>query len=93
MSPASRHNLDLMTPPVVKTIQQRSLIVGLVYGMAGSDFGINGDSHAAALDQGRMGHGDSQNPGRGHALFTADGAAFRAALVRASQTLPLGASS
>jgi len=31
MSPASMQNLDLMTPPVVKTIQQRSLIVGLVF--------------------------------------------------------------
>ena len=31
MSPASMQNLDLMAPPVVKTIQQRSLIVGLVF--------------------------------------------------------------
>ena len=30
MSPAS-HNLDLLAPPVVKTIQQRSLLVGLVF--------------------------------------------------------------
>ena len=34
MSAAStRHNLDLMAPPVVKTIQQRSLLVGLVFGV------------------------------------------------------------
>jgi hypothetical protein len=32
MSPAS-HNLDLLAPPVVKTIQQRSLLVGLVFGV------------------------------------------------------------
>jgi hypothetical protein len=32
MSPAPAHNLDLMAPPVVKTIQQRSLLVGLVFG-------------------------------------------------------------
>ncbi len=32
MSAASR-NMDLMTPPVVKTIQQRSLLVGLVFGV------------------------------------------------------------
>ena len=32
MSTAPMHNLDLMAPPVVKTIQQRSLIVGLVFG-------------------------------------------------------------
>ena len=31
MSPASMQNLDLMAPPVVKTIQQRSLIVGLAF--------------------------------------------------------------
>ena len=31
MSTASMQNLDLMAPPVVKTIQQRSLIVGLVF--------------------------------------------------------------
>ena len=31
MSPASMQNLDLMAPPVVKTTQQRSLIVGLVF--------------------------------------------------------------
>jgi len=30
MSPAS-HHLDLLAPPVVKTIQQRSLLVGLVF--------------------------------------------------------------
>jgi hypothetical protein len=34
MSAAStRHNLDLTAPPVVKTIQQRSLLVGLVFGV------------------------------------------------------------
>ena len=33
MSPASTHNLDLMAPPVVKTIQQRSLLVGLGFGV------------------------------------------------------------
>ena len=33
MSPAPAHNLDLMAPPVVKTIQQRSLLVGLVFGV------------------------------------------------------------
>ena len=33
MSPASMQNLDLMAPPVVKTIQQRSLLVGLVFGV------------------------------------------------------------
>src|SRR5713101_880110 len=33
MSPASTHNLNLMAPPVVKTIQQRSLLVGLVFGV------------------------------------------------------------
>ena len=32
MSTAPMTNLDLMTPPVVKTIQQRSLLVGLVFG-------------------------------------------------------------
>ncbi len=32
MSAAPMRNLDLMTPPVVKTIQQRSLIIGLVFG-------------------------------------------------------------
>jgi hypothetical protein len=31
MSSVPRHNIDLMTPPVVKTIQQRSLIIGLVF--------------------------------------------------------------
>ena len=31
MSTVSMRNLDLMTPPVVKTIQQRSLIIGLVF--------------------------------------------------------------
>ena len=31
MSPAPMSNLDLMAPPVVKTIQQRSLMVGLVF--------------------------------------------------------------
>jgi len=31
MSAAPLRNIDLMTPPVVKTIQQRSLIVGLVF--------------------------------------------------------------
>jgi hypothetical protein len=33
MSRAATHNLDLMAPPVVKTIQQRSLLVGLVFGV------------------------------------------------------------
>ena len=33
MSPATTHSLDLMAPPVVKTIQQRSLLVGLVFGI------------------------------------------------------------
>ena len=33
MSSAPAHNLDLMAPPVVKTIQQRSLLVGLVFGV------------------------------------------------------------
>src|SRR5690242_13721293 len=33
MNPAAIHNLDLMTPPVVKTIQLRSLLVGLVFGV------------------------------------------------------------
>ncbi len=33
MSTAPMTKLDLMTPPVVKTIQQRSLIVGLVFGV------------------------------------------------------------
>ena len=33
MSPARAHNLDLMAPPVVKTIQQRSLLVGLGFGV------------------------------------------------------------
>src|SRR5258705_5300956 len=34
MSAAStRHNLDLMAPPVVKPIQQRSLLVGLGFGV------------------------------------------------------------
>src|ERR1700680_3935983 len=33
MSTASAHNLDLMAPPVVKTIQQRSLLVGLIFGV------------------------------------------------------------
>ena len=36
MSTAPTRNLDLMTPPVAKTIQQRSLLVGLVFAvMAG----------------------------------------------------------
>ncbi len=33
MSSAPAHNLDLMAPPVVKTIQQRSLLVGLGFGV------------------------------------------------------------
>ena len=33
MNAAPLRNLDLMAPPVVKTIQQRSLIVGLVFGV------------------------------------------------------------
>src|SRR5271170_6732846 len=33
MSTVPMRNLDLMAPPVVKTIQQRSLIVGLVFGI------------------------------------------------------------
>ena len=33
MSAVPMRNLDLMTPPVVKTIQQRSLLVGLVFGV------------------------------------------------------------
>ncbi len=33
MSPARVDNLDLMAPPVVKTIGQRSLIVGLIFGV------------------------------------------------------------
>ena len=33
MSTAPMSNLDLMAPPVVKTIQQRSLMVGLVFGV------------------------------------------------------------
>ena len=33
MSSVPRHNIDLMTPPVVKTIEQRSLIIGLVFGV------------------------------------------------------------
>ena len=32
MSAVPMSKLDLMTPPVVKTIQQRSLLVGLVFG-------------------------------------------------------------
>jgi len=31
MSTARMHNLDLMAPPVVKTIQRRSLVVGLIF--------------------------------------------------------------
>jgi len=31
MSPAHANNLDLMSPPVVKTIQGRSLVIGLVF--------------------------------------------------------------
>ena len=33
MSAAPVSNLDLMPPPVVKTIQQRSLLIGLVFGI------------------------------------------------------------
>jgi len=33
MSSAPAHNLDLMAPPVVKTIQQRSLLIGLGFGV------------------------------------------------------------
>jgi hypothetical protein len=33
MSSAPAHNLDLMAPPIVKTIQQRSLLVGLGFGV------------------------------------------------------------
>ena len=33
MSAVPMSKLDLMTPPVVKTIQQRSLLVGLVFGV------------------------------------------------------------
>jgi hypothetical protein len=33
MSSVPMRNIDLMTPPVVKTIQQRSLIIGLVFGV------------------------------------------------------------
>jgi hypothetical protein len=33
MSLAPAHNLDLMAPPVIKTIQQRSLLVGLGFGV------------------------------------------------------------
>jgi len=33
MSTVPLHNPDLMAPPVVKTIQQRSLLVGLVFGV------------------------------------------------------------
>ena len=99
MSTVPMSNLDLMTPPVVKTIQQRSLLIGLVFGviaavgawlqpdqffraylhglhgMAGRDSGIDGDSHASPSDQGRMGNGDPQNSGSGHALRAADGGA------------------
>jgi multisubunit Na+/H+ antiporter MnhG subunit len=31
MSAAHPHNLDLMAPPVTKTIQQRSLIIGVIF--------------------------------------------------------------
>ena len=31
MSAAHANNLDLMAPPVVKTIQQRSLVIGLIF--------------------------------------------------------------
>jgi hypothetical protein len=31
MSAARANNLDLMAPPVVKTIQSRSLIVGVIF--------------------------------------------------------------
>src|SRR5580692_3422777 len=33
MSSVPMRNIDLMTPPVVKTIEQRSLIIGLVFGV------------------------------------------------------------
>ena len=33
MSTVPMHNLDLMSPPVVKTIQRRSLVVGLAFGV------------------------------------------------------------
>ena len=33
MSAVPLRNLDLMAPPVVKTIQQRSLVVGLAFGV------------------------------------------------------------
>jgi hypothetical protein len=36
MSTVSMRPQDLMTPPVVKTIQQRSLIIGLVFGVIGA---------------------------------------------------------
>ena len=32
MSTAPTHNLELMAPPVVKTLQRRSLVVGLIFG-------------------------------------------------------------
>jgi hypothetical protein len=34
MSAADMHNLDLTTPPVVKTIQGRSLVIGLIFSVA-----------------------------------------------------------
>src|SRR4030081_3448905 len=33
MTPATANHLDLMAPPVVKTIARRSLIVGVVFGI------------------------------------------------------------
>jgi hypothetical protein len=33
MSAAYAHNLDLMPPPVVKTIQKRSLVIGLIFAL------------------------------------------------------------
>jgi len=33
MTAARPDNLDLMAPPIVKTIQQRSLIIGLIFAL------------------------------------------------------------
>ena len=34
MTAARPDNLDLMAPPIVKTIQQRSLIIGVIFAVA-----------------------------------------------------------
>ncbi len=115
MSAARANHLDTMAPPVARTIQGRSLVIGLIFaaiamggaflrpeeffrgyllalhGLAGRDLGIDGDPDDPPLDGRRLGHGDSADPGRGHALRAADDNFVRADSVWASTALHLGA--